>query len=252
MDLYIVKPNLEIADCENCPSDSTLLAKKSAYLSLLKQCNKLSQMNGGEAQTPSWCRCHTNTAPGKTGSKEDKAAACLSLQSITLTPQDYKKLEPRRESLSLARLDLPNNISAIDGKWLALKYLQLNSDVALMRYKYMKSYAKITKLLKKYFSKPQVSESEESEGLTQINDEMSKFRTFENILTLLLELKKQFHARFSHFDTTTVAASAVADSEETASSCKAQKCSASSSSSTSPSSSPRRSTHLPSAPATST
>lgn len=221
MDFYIVKPNLQIADCEDCPSDSTLLSKKSAYLSLQKQCRKLSQMNGGDAAVPAWCRCKSPGEPRSPspadndkggrdagggqgqGQGHGNPVASLPLQSITLAPQDYSKLEPRPDALSLARLDLPNNISSLDGKWLALKYLQLNSDVALVRYKYLKSYAKITRLLKKYFSKPQVSEYEDysdSEGFRQINDEMAKFKAFENVLTLLVELKKQFHQRFSHFD----------------------------------------------------
>ena len=226
MDFYIVKPNLQIADCEDCPSDSTLLSKKSAYLSLQKQCRKLSQMNGGDAEVPPWCRCktpgHRSPSPsseGGDGEDADPAIPSLPLQSITLAPQDYSKLEPRPDSLSLARLHLPNNISSLDGKWLALKYLQLNSDVALVRYKYLKSYAKIIRLLKKYFSKPQVSEYEDysdSEGFKQINDEMAKFKTFENILTLLVELKKKFHQRFSHFDAAcaTTACATTADPDE--------------------------------------
>lgn len=199
MDIYIVKPNLEISNCENSPSNSTLLSKKSDYISLLQKCNRLCQINGGFEKIPKWCQIKSSC--------HDKNSKChnvdeLPLQSIVLDPQDYKKLEPKSD-YSLSKLNIPNNISLVDGKWLALKYLQLDSDIALLRYKYLKSYAKITKLLKKYFSKPEISESEESEGLKQIDNEMSKFKALENILSMLLSLKVNFQNRFSDFESTT-------------------------------------------------
>jgi hypothetical protein len=232
MDLYIVKPNLEISKCDNCPTSKALLSKKSDYLSLLKKCNKLSELNGGNSHIPSWCHSPTidNTLnsgltlshfslpnlPSDDDNKDNNNKnnndsededdndndneLNLPLQSIKLVPTDYTK-SPSPDSVSLSKLEIPLNITSIDGKWLALKYLQLTSDIALLRYKYLKSYTKINNLVKKYFSKPQVSEDEESSGCKLIDQEMSKFKKFENILTLLLDLKKKFKERFNHFET---------------------------------------------------
>ncbi|KAG0671280.1 hypothetical protein C6P42_003624, partial [Pichia californica] len=164
----------------------------SAYMKLFKQCAKLTELNTSndhkkdndsiEKDIPSWCVVPNNDNPYK-----------LCLQSLKLKPQDYTKLDPSihsdddnnnnnnnnnnknnntdtntttssTASSLLQRLAIPEDISLSDGKWLALKYLQINSDVALVQYKYLKSHIKITKIMKKYFSKPQVSEEDETEA----------------------------------------------------------------------------------------
>lgn len=198
MELYIVKPNLEISDCENCPSEQTLISKKTDYLNLQKQCkelynlninNKDNNNNNNKDNIPIWCIPSKNENPYK-----------LKIQSFNLLPQDYTKSDNSSNKNILDKLSIPKLLTNFDGKWLALKFLQLNSDISLLQYKYLKSYTKITKLVKKFFSKPQISESDETEGFKQINNEMSKFKVYENLLSLLLELRKQFEKKYSHFN----------------------------------------------------
>lgn len=237
MDLYIVKPNLEILNCENSPTEETLISKKSNYLQLQKKCKHLAELNGGENISPPWCKGNdggvviggegspsstgtgkaqdkieasgsgesndsneSDTNHGHTHTRHHNRSVVLPLQSVALAPEDYTKLHPDTDSISLSKLNIPTHLSLVDGKWLALKYMQLSSDVALLRYKYMKSYAKINRLVQKYFSKPQVSQDDETKGFKEINEEMGKFKIYENILSILVKLKKQFKEKFAGFN----------------------------------------------------
>lgn len=240
MDVYFVKPNLQILSCDSCPTEENLVSKKSVYLSLLDKCSQLQQISEHESAIPTWCTNESedssdlssgsstpsieslNTLNAKKSSPEsltiekqsskgsrhndnkDAVSDILNfpLQSLKLSPEDCYRETRITDSLLLTKLNLPSEISSTDNKWIALKYLQLSTDVALLQYKYLKSYTKINKLVKKYFSKPDISESQEAKGFKCISYEMNKFKSLENVLTLLLRLQEQFQTRFSNTSTT--------------------------------------------------
>lgn len=218
MDVYFVKPNLEISNCENCPNQTTLVSKKAHYLSLLKKCTQLSELNGGDSQIPNWCN-HISTKEDddtddeideevddndknndNNNENDDEEILVLPIQSFNPTVTDYTKPIDKENAPSvLYKLQIPTKPTPMDGKWLALKYLQITSDIALVRYKYLKSYTKVNKLVCKYFSKPDLSLAEEQKGTQVVDTEMKRFRELENLLNLLLELKKQFEGTFHNF-----------------------------------------------------
>lgn len=138
-----------------------------------------------------------NTIPRSTHRESADEILSLPLQAVKLTPEDCIKPDIDTDSTLLAKLNLPTKIPSADGKWLALKLLQLKADIALVRYKYLKSYTKINKLVMKYFSKPDISETQEAKGYHAIDHEMTKFKHLENVLTLLTTMQDHFYQRFA-------------------------------------------------------
>lgn len=203
MDVYFVKPNLEISNCDNCPNNNTLVCKKAYYLSLLKKCTKLSELNGGDSQIPNWCngKFHDEKEDTEDEDTEDSEnILTLPIQSFKLTIDDYTNpLDKDNIPPLLYKLQIPSKLTPNDGKWLALKYLQLTSDIALVRYKYTKCYTKINKMISKYFSKPDLSLAEEKKGTKLVDKKLKRFRNLENLLNMLLELKNQFEKTFHNF-----------------------------------------------------
>ncbi|TID13524.1 hypothetical protein CANINC_004882 [Pichia inconspicua] len=257
MDVYFVKPNLQILSCDSCPTEENLVIKKTLYLSLLNKCSQLQQMSGSDSKLPSWCTNDPQTSNDMTSSSSTPSVESLNnmnmtrspkttatpkcflkhmlndsqnnrkdpsldiltfpLQSVKLTPEDCYRKNKITDTIFFTRLNLPTNISSADRKWLALKYLQLSADVALLQYKYLKSYTKINKLVKKYFSKPQISESEEANGFRCISYEMDKFKSLENVLTFLTHLQDKFQTHFSNINIANVPDTTIAAVSSTAS-----------------------------------
>lgn len=229
MNVYIVQPNLEITNCENCPSEETLLSKKADYLANLNKCEKLEQLNGME-HVPSWCvsssrsevSSDSDDVQGHTHSNKHKhkrnhlhnhnhnhnhnhkpasdTDLDFQLQSFHPETGDYSKLDNDAADAPLSKLGIPPKVESQDGKWLALKYLQLNTDISLLQYKYLKCYVKINKIVQKWFSKPQITENDEQTGYKLINHEMDKFHKLENLLKLLLNLRLKFQAKYKDFN----------------------------------------------------
>lgn len=214
MQLFIVQPNLKISDCDNCPSDSTLITKKHCYLKNLSNCKKIVHSLSSDEPEPSWCMaekgpesCPSPTSPIiPTCPDSAEWPLCLPLQSINLTPSDFQNLDLNPDSkgekeitsdILFKRLNIPKNLSQDEYKWLAVKYLQLISDISLLDYKYLKSFVKINKIIKKYFSKTEVSKNDEEIGFKCFNHEKKKFKKIEHFLILLLDLKKKFNSLYS-------------------------------------------------------
>lgn len=253
MNLYIVKPNLQVANLsaeDSCPSETTLLSKKYTYMALLHKCKKLLEMNGGAKAAPRWCenlhmpeesndKCpshnrkhshshshsHTNEHCTATDNSEDairEQILQLPLQSITLTDEDLKgssnyttnttagsNINTASSSSTshdpLERLGIPIGItpSERDGKWLAFKYMQILSDIALVRYKYLKSNAKVNTLAQKYLcsSRTDIEPNAEDdaameEGLVVVSAESNKCSKLEHVLCTLLDVCTAFEKHF--------------------------------------------------------
>jgi hypothetical protein len=263
MNLYIVKPNLQVANLsaeDSCPSETTLLSKKYTYLALLHKCKKLLELNGGAKAAPRWCdnlhmpeeskekekdndKCpshnrkhshshshsHTNEHCTAADNSEDairEQILQLPLQSITLTEEDLKGSSNYTTSTTagssintasssstststshdpLERLGIPIGItpSERDGKWLAFKYMQILSDIALVRYKYLKSNAKVNTLAQKYLCSSRTDiepnaddDAAMEEGLAVVSAESNKCSALEHVLCTLLDVCTAFEKHF--------------------------------------------------------
>lgn len=278
MNIYIVKPDLHITDCDDTPTNSTLLSKKTDYLQSKNNCDKflktlvqtnpaspdtnsnsssntntdtktdtnqvsssiniiqtssqssndnnntndknICSVNPDIASIPRWCIANTDKLDFTNNTDIDSQSMASSisgsystcndeikppptkhfqLQSFSLDSNSYKDSDqiPNNENTLLSYLKIPNGVCLqTHGKWLTLKYLQILSDISLLRYKYLKSYSKLNKIIKKYFSKAVITESDEENGFKEFDIENESFKKLEHTLNLLIAIKKAFENKF--------------------------------------------------------
>ncbi|QPG73318.1 hypothetical protein FOA43_000628 [Brettanomyces nanus] len=98
----------------------------------------------------------------------------------------------------LDRMNLPKVTTMTPDfkNFLALKYFQLTTDLSLVEFKYIEIYSKINKIIKEYFSKPELTPEIEDEGFSKVNVQMDLFRKLENVLVRLRRLRLEFEDRF--------------------------------------------------------
>lgn len=110
----------------------------------------------------------------------------LDLQSIVLTDDLIKS----KEDYPIDLLHIPSSLSRSDLDWIDLKKLQLDTDIALVEYKYKKAINKLNTLIKSKFSKAELTPEEEEEGMKVVSKECDKYKYLENILRKLTLLKR--------------------------------------------------------------
>ncbi|QOU23048.1 hypothetical protein BRETT_003239 [Brettanomyces bruxellensis] len=127
----------------------------------------------------------------------------LPIETIRLNDEDqlpFKKNKGDKNSdgsliiYMLQRINLPKK--AKEGQnyrvFLVVKYLEISTDVLLVEYKYIQVYSRMNEIIRKYFSKPELTPEMEEEGFKQVNKEMDFFKKLENILVRLRRLKAEF------------------------------------------------------------
>ncbi|KAH3661539.1 hypothetical protein OGAPHI_006387 [Ogataea philodendri] len=221
--LFVVHPDLQVSDCNDCPSQNSLDKKKGEYIKNLKYYKRLTAKlshNADVAQVPNYCLTR-NTEQNVNdiihsaekmddGSDDDKPTlddvhelSHLPLSSMQISEDDFTKQGTTRvDSMSLEeKLELPANLDSRSmdedtNNFLALKYLQIITDLSLVEYKYLQSYSKINESIKKYFSMPELTSDLEEEGCTVVSNEMEFFKKLELLLKRSRELKSQFEEKY--------------------------------------------------------
>ncbi|VEU20924.1 DEKNAAC101889 [Brettanomyces naardenensis] len=131
----------------------------------------------------------------------------LPIETIQITSENQlpfketngdRKPDGSRVYYLLPQLNLPENapLTPRYKDFLALKYFQLTTDLSLVEFKYIQIYSKINKIIKKYFSTPELTPEIEDEGFSKVNIEMELFRKLENVLVRLRRLKTEFEDKF--------------------------------------------------------
>lgn len=213
MEMFIVKPNLELLSCQD-QSHQALVNQKSAYLQHLSKIQSLCHSH--QKELPSWCHdssrdvdC-TSLALGRRTSvvsndsqpdtvrglaslslcdnAQDKNCLGIQLQSLRLTNELIESEEPFPFSV----LGIPSDVSSKDRTWVDLKKLQLETDIALVKYKYNKALTKLNSAVKCQFSKAFITPEEEERGLKVVSKDCDKFKRLERVLSKLVDLNADF------------------------------------------------------------
>lgn len=199
MEMFIVKPNLELLNCQDQTHES-LVNQKSQYLKHLSKIQSLCHSH--KNAIPEWCHDSSNdtecsllamgrrtsiisTDSQKHSSNNHINCLNLKLQSIDLSDDLIKS----QSDYPFSILNIPHNMSGEDKHWIELKKLQLETDIALVEYKCNKALVKMNNVVKSKFSKEALSREEEERGLKVVSKECDKFKRLENVLKKLVVLK---------------------------------------------------------------
>ncbi|KAG7807862.1 hypothetical protein KL921_004157 [Ogataea angusta] len=221
--LFVVHPDLQVSNCDDCPSEESLGKKKDAYLNSYKLYNKLIRQlssNPEITELQNWCltkNAEQNVRRILEHARDEDVSVDpetineldaidnmddLKLSSFKVSDADFSKqasLKERAMSL-IQRLDLPDNLDKdlTDRKtnnFLAFKYLQIVMDLSLIEYKYLQVYSKINTAIKKYFSSPELTLDMEEEGCRIVSTQMDFFRKLEVLLKNLSSVKAEFEKK---------------------------------------------------------
>ncbi|KAG7909068.1 hypothetical protein KL906_002562 [Ogataea polymorpha] len=221
--LFVVHPDLQVSNCDDCPSKESLGKKKDAYVNSYRLYNKLIRQlcsNPEVTELPNWCltknaehnvrrilehaRDEDVSVDPETINELDAIDNMddLKLSSFKVNDADFSSQSSLKEkTLSLIqRLDLPDDLdkdltNQKTNSFLAFKYLQIVMDLSLIEYKYLQIYSRINTAIKKYFSSPELTLDMEEEGCRIVSTQMDFFKKLEVLLKELSSVKAEFEKK---------------------------------------------------------
>lgn len=170
---------------------------------------------GNDDTNPSGYKKNCNELEAEKNGREHKGGMCqkkleeidrvedLPIEVIKLTDNDklpFKKSKGDKHpdgslvTYMLQRIKLPTekHNSSNCRAFLMVKYLGISTDILLVEYKYVQIYSRMNSIIKKYFSKPELTAEMEEEGFEKVNKQMDFFKKLENVLVRLRRLKAEF------------------------------------------------------------